>query len=79
MNVSRSRCAASAPASPSASVSSVFIAASLSTAGAVAGGTPARETHAVLGRALFDVVEHGTTPAITARQTSTPFRAVDGG
>jgi len=40
---------------------------------------PAVQAHAVLGRAMFDVVENTTTPAIRAKQTLVPFRAVNGG
>ncbi|MET7421970.1 serine hydrolase [Dactylosporangium sp. NPDC005555] len=40
---------------------------------------PAVEAHAVLGRAMFDVVERTTVPAITAKQPLKPFTAVDGG
>lgn len=40
---------------------------------------PAVEAHAVLGRAMFDVVSHTTVPAVTAKQPLRPFTAVDGG
>ena len=40
---------------------------------------PAVQAHAVLGRAMFDVIATQTTPAVRAKQTITPFRAVDGG
>ncbi|WP_246278429.1 serine hydrolase [Phytohabitans rumicis] len=40
---------------------------------------PAVQAHSVLGRMLFDSIATATVPAATARQTVTPFHAVDGG
>jgi beta-lactamase class A len=40
---------------------------------------PAVEAHAVLGRAMFDVVSRTSVPAVKAKQTLQPFTAVDGG
>jgi hypothetical protein len=33
----------------------------------------------VLGRTMFDIIEHTTTPAVRAKQSLVPFRAVNGG
>jgi beta-lactamase class A len=40
---------------------------------------PAVRAHAVLGRTMFDVIANTTSPAVRAKQSIVPFRAVDGG